>query len=98
MVAPHRLRGKLSNHCLKPELLEKAVGFVEKLYPDFGPTFANEKLKSDHGIFISTFTLRQSMIAANLWTSDPLKPTHRSWRLRRACIGELVQLAQLPQL
>jgi len=88
----HRLRGKLSNHRLKPGLLQKAMGFVKKLYPDFGPTFANEKLKSEHGIYISTFTLRQSMIAADLWTTDPTKPTHRSWRPRRACVGELIQL------
>lgn len=88
----HRLRGKLSNYRLKSGLLQKAIGFVEKLYPDFGPTFANEKLKSEHDIFISTFTLRQGMIAAGIWTADPMKPTHRSWRLRRACVGELVQL------
>ena len=88
----HGLRGRPSNHRLKAGLLQKALGFVKKLYPDFGPTFANEKLKSEHDIFISTYTLRQSMIAAGLWTADPSKPTHRSWRLRKACVGELVQL------
>ena len=52
----HCLRGRASNHRLNPGLLKEAVQLVETHYRDFGPTFANEKLKSEHGIFLSTFT------------------------------------------
>jgi hypothetical protein len=88
----HRLRGRPSNHRLAPGVLEKALGFVEAHYSDFGPTFANEKLKKNHKIFISTFTLRQGMVRKELWTSRKAKSRHRAWRERRSCVGELVQL------
>lgn len=89
---PHRLRGRASNHRLDPAILKKAIELVETHYHDFGPTFANEKLKSEHGIHLSTFTLRQSMIDKNLWSFHSNKPKHRAWRQRRPCVGELVQL------
>src|SRR5436190_8843182 len=50
----HGLRGQPSNHRLDHAVLPKALGFIESLYKDFGPTFANEKLKEKHKIFIST--------------------------------------------
>lgn len=90
--ASHRLRGRASNHRLDPALLKNAVRLVETHYRDFGPTFANEKLKSEHGIHLSTFTLRQGMIDGNLWSFHPSKPRHRAWRARRPCVGEMVQL------
>lgn len=88
----HHLRGRASNHRLNRGLLQEAVRLVEAHYPDFGPTFANEKLKSEHGIHLSTFTLRQGMIDGNLWDFHTSKPKHRAWRERRPCVGELVQL------
>jgi hypothetical protein len=88
----HRLRGHPSNHQLKHGLLEDALNKVKTLYPDFGPTLANEKLQKPHKIFLSTYTLRQGMIQAGLWTPRKQKMKHRSWRPRRACLGELVQL------
>ena len=88
----HGLRGRPSNHLLDPGVLPKAMRFVESLYKDFGPTFANEKLKRKHKIFISTTTLREAMIRTDLWKTRKQKDKHRSWRERRACVGELVQL------
>ena len=88
----HGLRGKPSNHRLKPGLLDDALEIVKDRYPDFGPTFANEKLESLHGVGLSTETLRQGMITRGIWIGRARKPPHRSWRPRRACIGELVQL------
>lgn len=90
--ATHRLRGRTSNHRLDPALLKEAVRLVETHYRDFGPTFANEKLKSEHGIHFSTFTLRQGMIDGKLWSFHPSKPKHRAWRSRRPCVGEMIQL------
>jgi hypothetical protein len=88
----HRLRGLPSNHQLKAGLLQEALEKVKTLYPDFGPTFANEKLKKVHGIVLSTRTLRQEMIQAGLWRPRKHKVKHRAWRERRACVGELEQL------
>lgn len=88
----HRLRGKPSNHQLIPGVVKKAVELVSSRYADFGPTFANEKLKAIHGLKLSTFTLRQGMIDAGLWRTRKLRAIHRSWRPRRSCVGELIQL------
>ena len=88
----HRLRGRVSNHRLEPGLIKKAVAIVKAKYPDFGPTFANEKLLDRHGIEISTYALRTGMIDAGLWRRKHRKPVHRVKRERRACVGELVQV------
>ena len=88
----HGLRGKPSNNQLKPGLLEKAMGLVKSKYSDFGPTFANEKLFEIHKIVLSTPTLNHAMTKEGLWRPRKSKPSHRDWRPRRSCVGELVQL------
>jgi len=88
----HRLRGRPSNHHLRRGVLARALELVKTRYPDFGPTFATEKLREQHRLHLSTWTLRQGMIRAGLWTPRRQRATHRAWRPRRACVGELVQL------
>ena len=88
----HRLRGRPSNHRLASGLLEQALHLVQTRYPDFGPTFANEKLRSVHDLQLSTSALRQGLIQAGLWRPRPQRVRHRTWRPRRACVGELIQL------
>jgi hypothetical protein len=88
----HRLRGLPSNHQLKISLLTESLDKVKTLYPDFGPTLANEKLEKLHKIVLSTRTLRQGMIQAGLWQPRKHKVKHRAWRERRSCVGELEQL------
>jgi hypothetical protein len=88
----HGLKGQPSNHQLAAGLVDKALGHVKAYYSDFGPTFANEKLWENHGIRISTNTLRKAMISEGLYVAKPYKPKHRKWRERRACVGMLVQL------
>ena len=88
----HRLRGRPSNHHRRSGLLERALTLIRRHYPDFGPTFATEKLRERHHLVLSTETLRQGMIAAGLWTPRRPRTPHRAWRPRRACPGELVQL------
>ena len=87
----HQLRGMASNYQLDPKLKEKAIKRVKERYPDFGPTFANEKLALD-GIHLSTNALRTLMIQEEIWKSKPYWAFHRQWRERRSCIGELTQL------
>ena len=88
----HRLRGRASNHQLAAGLLQKAMELVKTRYPDFGPSFANEKLRERHQLSLSTWTLRQGMIATGLWRPRHRQVAHRAWRPRRACVGELIQL------
>lgn len=88
----HRLRGRASNHQLPPGRLTQALAVVQRHYPDFGPTFATEKLHERHHVVLSSWTVRQGMIRAGLWTPRHRKVRHRTWRPRRACVGELVQL------
>lgn len=88
----HRLRGRPSNHQLPSGLRTRALALVRRHYSDFGPTFAAEKLREHHHIVLSPWTLRQGMIRAGLWRPRRRKASHRAWRPRRACVGELIQL------
>jgi hypothetical protein len=88
----HGLRGQPSNHRLGTKELDKGLSYVKKLYSDFGPTFAKEKLLKIHQIDLSISRLRRGMIQKGLWTSGREGERHRAWRERRPCVGELVQL------
>jgi hypothetical protein len=88
----HRLRHRPSNHQLSAGVLTRALTLVKQHYPDFGPTFATEKLRERHHLVLSSSTLRQGMIRAGLWRPRHRQAPHRAWRPRRACVGELVQL------
>ncbi len=88
----HQLRSRPSNHQLAARLLERVLQLVRTHYPDFGPTFANEKLRERHQVRLSTSSLRRAMIRVGLWVPRYRKVRHRTWRPRRACVGELVQL------
>lgn len=88
----HGLKGKASNNRIAEDVLRKAVEHIKKRYADFGPTFANEKLREIHGIELSTPTIRKAMIAEDLWKRRVSKARHRAWRARRSGVGMLVQL------
>ena len=90
----HGNRGNASNRRISEEERKRIATILhKKLYRGFHPTFAAEKLADRHGIDRDPKTIRAIMIAEGL-----LKPRkgkhrsmHRSWRLRRAHVGELVQ-------
>jgi hypothetical protein len=86
-------RGKPSNHRLPAEIRTLALSIVRERYPDFGPTFAAEKLADLHGCLVSRETLRGWMIADGLWIDrrHRLASPHQP-RRRRDCLGELVQI------
>jgi hypothetical protein len=88
-----RHRGRASNHQLPEELVNRAVRLLRDRYPDFGPTFACEKLREQHGVLLSKETVRQLMIDAGLWIPRRQLP-YRVYqpRNRRACYGELIQI------
>ena len=88
----HGLRGRPSNHQLPAGLVNKAIGKIKEKYSDFRPTFAAEKLLELDKIKLSEEKVRQLMIAENLWQDRKRKATHREWRERKECPGEMVQM------
>ena len=85
-------RGRPSNRRLSSGLRERVVALVRQHYSDFGPTLAHEKLVELHGIALSVETLRKWMSAAGLWLLRKERHSIRQPRLRRACVGELIQI------
>lgn len=88
----HGLRGRPSNHQLPQSLIDKAIKLLKEKYPDFGPFFAAEKLLEIDGIKLSDETVRQLMIKLSLWKEKKRRATHREWRERKDCFGEMVQM------
>ncbi len=88
-----RKRGRPSPRRIADEVREHALALVRERYADFGPTLAQEKLSEEHAVTVSVETLRQWMIAADLWVPRAQRDrrVHQP-RGRRACVGELVQV------
>jgi len=72
---------------------EEILDLVRQLYFDFGPTFAAEKLLTEHQKVVSVSTLRKWMIAENLHTHKKRRVRkEHPLRERRAALGELIQV------
>jgi hypothetical protein len=87
----HGLRGKPSNHRPDKDLKLSVLEAYRLRYPDFGPTFASEKL-AEEGLEVCPQTLRRWLVQAGLWQRKRRREAHRSRRPRRGCFGELVQM------
>ena len=88
----HRGRGKPSNRQIPEPVKTKALKLYEKQYGDFGPTLAAEKLAERHGMAVNAETLRGWLLAKGVTHFQRRKRPHRTWRERKAHVGELVQL------
>ncbi|MFA0544457.1 transposase, partial [Vibrio sp. 10N.222.52.B7] len=89
----HASRGKPSNRRYSDEYRKEILSTIHKHYSDFSPTFAREKIIENHNLAISLETLRQWMIADNLWIPhSQRKPRVYQPRYRRDCLGELIQI------
>ena len=86
----HRLRGSPSNNRKDGHFRHKVIETYRRDYPGFGPTLAAEKL-AGLGLVVSVETLRQWLLAENLWRRKRKRDKHRQRRRRRECFGELVQ-------
>jgi hypothetical protein len=88
-----RRRGRPSGRRLAAATRDQAVTLIRERYADFGPTFAHQKLTEEHALTLSVETLRGWMIAAEIWVPRTQR-ARRSYppRVRRACLGELVQI------
>jgi hypothetical protein len=88
-----RKRGRPSNRKRGEAFQRTVLALVREHYPDFGPTFAVQKLAARHGLRLGVETLRQWMIADGLWIDRRHKPpSPHQPRRRRECLGELVQI------
>ena len=86
-------RGQPSNRCYPPDFHDHVIEIIRSSYSDFGPTLASEKLGEYHAIFLSAATLRNWMIAAEIWVPRHQRERHiHQPRNRRECFGELVQI------
>lgn len=89
----HRSRGQPSNRKLPEQTRNQALAMLRQdKWRDFGPSFAAEKLAETAAIHVSRETVRRWMIEAGLWQPRKPKVTHRHWRERKACVGEMVQM------
>lgn len=89
----HKSRGRVGNKAMKQEKKNSIVLLIKQQYPDFGPTLAAEKLFERDGISVSEEKVRQLMIAEGVWKANQRKQvTIHTYRERRSCVGELIQL------
>jgi hypothetical protein len=89
----HGLTGKRSNNRM-PEKEEKAItALLRKMYPDFGPTFAAEKLEEIHDVDRDPRTIRRIQVALGLFVPrrGQSTPEHRTARIPRPSVGDLIQ-------
>lgn len=89
----HGLKGQISNNRI-PLKAEERIGVLLKgKYPDFGPTFAAEKLREIHGLDYDPKTIARVQKSLGIYTSSrrSKKIMHRSYRVRRAVFGDLIQ-------
>ena len=88
----HRRRGQPSPR-RKPQALREQVLALcaEERYEGFGPTLMAEHLLQA-GLVVDHETLRRWRMATGQHTVRPRQQTHRQWRERKACFGEMVQL------
>jgi len=87
----HRSRGKPGPRRKAAKLRRQVLARYQQLYPDFGPTLAAEKLQAE-GLVVDHETLRRWLVEKGVWSVGRKRRQHRSWRERRECFGQMVQL------
>jgi hypothetical protein len=93
----HGSVGRRSNRAIAPRLRRRALALVRKKYGGdeatrFGPTLAAEHLAEEDAVVVHPETLRRWMLADGLWSRARKAAAHRSRRVRKAHVGELLQL------
>jgi transposase InsO family protein len=89
----HQGRGKPSNHRSDDELRSNVIELISTKYRTSGPDLISYELDTLDGIQVKPETVRRWMIQEGLWTvNDANRVTHRRWRERKPCLGEMVQM------
>ena len=95
LVSKHR--GKKGNNRLAESVKKQVLNLLKTKYRGFGPTLAHEKLVEKEKLKLSDESVRQLMIAEDLWKARKAKKVVvHQLRERRACFGELVQIDGSP--
>ena len=92
----HKACGRPSPRQTDPAVKEAVLCLYKEKYSDFGPTLASEKLAERDGKPVNRETLRLWLIEADYWKARRAKAKHRTWRKRKACFGEMVQMDGSP--
>lgn len=88
-----KARHQGGNRAFRAEFKQRVLEAISARYPDFGPTFASEKLREIEGLVVNKETLRQWMISEGLWKGRARKHARiHQCRERRPRFGELVQI------
>lgn len=88
----HKSRGKPSNRSFPKKLKDIVIKLYRAKYNDFSPTFFSEKLFEIDKIKINHETLRLWLIESGDWKKIRKNRTHREWRERKHCFGEMIQI------
>ena len=88
----HRSRGKESNRKAPKKLVERVRRLYQEKYQGCGPTLTAEKLLELEGIEVSKETVRTWLMESGQWHKGRTVRTHRQWRERKSCFGEMLQL------
>lgn len=90
-------RGRPSHNRLSEDVKKRVLNLLKSKYQGFGPTLAHEKLVEKEKLKLSDESVRQLMIAEDLWKARKAKKVVvHQLRERRACFGELVQIDGSP--
>ena len=89
----HGHKGQPSHNRLLSDEMKKIERLLREKYPDFGPTFAAEKLAETNGIDRDPKTIRRIQVRLGLFTPRKAskKNEHRFWRIRPSVFGEMAQ-------
>lgn len=88
----HKARGRPSNRKTPDSVKDKTISLYKGKYRGFGPLLASEKLKEIDDIEVSDETLRRWLIESGDWRKARKRKTHRQWRQRKECFGEMLQM------
>lgn len=87
----HRSRGQPGPRRKAAGLQHQVLARYQERYSDFGPTLAAEKMHQE-GLIVDHETLRRWLVEKGVWRVGRKRQQHRSWRERRECFGQMVQL------
>jgi transposase len=88
----HGSRGRPSHAVKPPTLKNKVLSLCKTTYQGFGPTFAAEKLFERDKLYVHHETLRLWFIEKGIEYKKRRAPKHRSWRPRKDCVGQMLQM------
>jgi transposase len=88
----HRSRGRSSSNAIPKRIKGRVLRLCRGKYRGFSPTFAAEKIVEHEGIQISNETLRRWFIEEGIAYRKRKVRSHRQWRERKHCYGEMVQV------